>query len=75
MRGVTTAPAAVLLELDTIRRVALRLHGLVVAPLALGAGERDLLSDACLCHVFLSAFGEYFEEVAAGGLEPPTRGL
>ena len=38
------APAAVLLELDAVGRVPLRLRRLVVAPLALGAGERDLVS-------------------------------
>ena len=41
VRGVLPAPAAVLLELDAIGRVPLRLVRLVVAPLALGAGERD----------------------------------
>src|SRR5205085_6832848 len=38
---VSAAPAAVLLELDPVGRVPLRLVGLVVAPLALGARERD----------------------------------
>ena len=39
VQRVLAAPAAVLLELDAVRRVPLRLVRLVVAPLALGAGE------------------------------------
>src|SRR5262249_44494241 len=46
VRGVTAAPAAVLLELDPVRRVPLGLLRLVVPPLALGAGERDSDSDS-----------------------------
>src|SRR3981081_3358971 len=45
VRGVRAAPAAVLAELDAVRRVPLGLHRLVVPPLALGAGERDRNSD------------------------------
>ena len=52
MQRVRAAPAAVLLELDAVGRVPLRLLGLVVAPLALGAGERDCDSDSALGHVF-----------------------
>src|SRR5690349_4764952 len=47
---MAAAPAAVLAELDAVGGVALRLHGLVVAPLALGAGERDVNSDSAFCH-------------------------
>jgi hypothetical protein len=74
MKRVRLAPAAVLLELDAIGRVPLRFLGLVVAPLALGAGERDCNSDSGLGHGFFS-FVSGREKVAAGGLEPPTRGL
>ena len=45
------APTAVLPELDPVRRVPLGLHGLVVPPLALGAGEGDRNSDSGLGHV------------------------
>src|SRR5579862_2009059 len=51
VRGVLPAPAAVLPELDPVRRVPLRFVGLVVAPLALGTGERDRNSDSGLGHV------------------------
>src|SRR6266516_3043358 len=54
MRSVARAPAAVLLELDAVGRVSLRLHRLVVAALALGAGERDCDSDSG-CHSSLSS--------------------
>jgi hypothetical protein len=50
MNRVLTAPAAVLLELDTVGRVPLRLVRLVVPPLALGAGERDRDSNSG-CHL------------------------
>ena len=74
MRRMRAAPAAVLLELDAVGRVPLGLLRLVVAPLALGAGERDFtLTPALPCSSFL--FAGCFEEIAAGGLEPPTRGL
>src|SRR5207253_10718355 len=52
MQRVAAAPAAVLLELDTVRRVPLGLLRLVVAPLALGARERDSDSDSGFCHGF-----------------------
>src|SRR5579885_3169182 len=51
VRRVPPAPAAVLPELDPVGRIPLRLVGLVVAPLALGAGERDRNSDSGLGHV------------------------
>ena len=38
---MAATPTAVLAHLDPVRRVALGLIGLVVTPLALGAGERD----------------------------------
>jgi hypothetical protein len=38
---VPAAPAAVLLELDAVGIVPLRLLGLIIPPLALGAGEGD----------------------------------
>ena len=77
VRGVLAAPPAVLLELDPIRGVPLRLLGLVVTPLALGACERDRDSDSgghCSFRFFV------WDEkrgvrVAAAGLEPATRGL
>src|SRR4051794_17635360 len=50
VRRVLPAPAAVLAELDPVRGVPLRLVGLVVAPLALGAGEGDRNSDSALGH-------------------------
>ena len=56
MQRVTPAPAAVLLELDAVGRVPLGLLGLVVAPLALGARERDPNSDSGLCHGFFFLF-------------------
>jgi hypothetical protein len=43
------APAAVLLELHAVGGVSLGLLGLIVTPLALGAGERDRDSDSG-CH-------------------------
>jgi hypothetical protein len=50
VRRMAAAPAAVLLELDPIRGVPLRFLGLVVATLALRAGERDRDSDSgCHC--------------------------
>src|SRR5688500_4196938 len=49
VQGVAPAPAAVLLHLEAVRRVPLRLLGLVVAPLALRACERDPNSYSC-CH-------------------------
>src|SRR5918912_2586949 len=56
VRGVLTAPAAVLLELDAVGGVPLRFLGLVVPPLALGAGERDCDSDSGLgCHLVSSS--------------------
>src|SRR5262249_21299008 len=55
---VLAAPAAVLAELDAVRIVPLRLHRLVVAPLAVGAGERDRNSDSCLCHEIPFASGQ-----------------
>src|SRR3972149_6560990 len=54
VRRVATAPAAVLLELDPVRGIPLGLLRLVVAPLALRAGERDRDSySGCHCS-FLS---------------------
>src|ERR1051325_2459394 len=50
VRRVPPAPAAVLRELDAVGGVPLRLVGLVVAPLALRARERDRNSDSGLCH-------------------------
>src|SRR5262245_4643163 len=41
VRGVAAAPAAVLGQLETVRRVPLGLLCLVIAPLALRASERD----------------------------------
>src|SRR5207245_1589746 len=46
VRGVPAAPAAVLLELDPVRRVPLGLLRLIVPPLAVRAGERDCDSDS-----------------------------
>src|SRR5918995_4034392 len=49
---VRRAPPTVLAELDPVGRVSLRLLRLVVAPLALGASERDRDSDSgCHCAV------------------------
>src|SRR5437867_6232803 len=53
---VRPAPAAVLAELDAVRRVPLGLRRLVVPPLALRAGEGDRNSDSGLGHV--SSLGE-----------------
>jgi hypothetical protein len=47
---VLAAPAAVLVELDAVRRVPLGLERLVIAPLALRAGERYRNSDSGLGH-------------------------
>jgi len=46
MRRVATAPAAVLPELDPVGRVPLGLLRLIVAPLALGASQRDRYSNS-----------------------------
>src|SRR5581483_7185684 len=73
VHGVAAAPAAVLLELDAVRRVPLRLLRLVVAPLALGAGERDCDSDSG-CHSCSFPRGGR-AQIAPGGLEPPTSAL
>src|SRR6476469_7757014 len=54
VRCVLATPAAVLAELDAVGVVPLRLGRLIVAPLALGACERDPDSYACLCHLFSS---------------------
>src|SRR5919197_5156217 len=51
MGCVRPAPAAVLAELDAVRRVPLGLVRLVVPPLALRAGEGDPNSDSGLGHV------------------------
>jgi hypothetical protein len=51
VRLMLPAPAAELRELHAVRRVPLRFVRLVVAPLALGAGEGDRNSDSCLGHV------------------------
>src|SRR5207248_8505211 len=72
---VTAAPAAVLLELDAVGRVSLRLLRLVIAPLALGAGERD--RDSYSRGHFSVSTSKVCErvEIAPGGLEPPTSAL
>src|SRR6266446_4627880 len=53
VRGVGAAPAAVLAELDAVRRVPLGLHRLIVPPLAHRAGEGDRNSNSGLGHVSL----------------------
>src|SRR2546423_6375959 len=68
---VPAAPAAVLLEFDAVRRVPLRLLGLVVAPLALGAGERNPNSDSG-CHLF-SSCSEYARSSGGGARSSRTR--
>ena len=50
VQGVLPAPAAVLLQLDAVTVVHLVLDRVVVAPLAVGAGERDLRAVICLGH-------------------------
>src|SRR5262245_3876454 len=80
VEGVRAAPAAVLLELHAVRGVALGFLGLVVAPLALGARERNRNSHSGLGHGSICSFDDVLAasrrvKVAAGGLEPPTRGL
>ena len=50
VRGVAAAPAAVLAQLDPVRRVPPRLVGLVVAALALLASERHRDSDISASH-------------------------
>ena len=70
MQRVLAAPAAVLRELDAVRRVPFGLLCLVVTPPALRAGKRDCDSDSG-CHV-----SPYLRRtIAAAGLEPATRGL
>src|SRR6188768_3504637 len=56
MHRVRAAPAAVLLELHPVGGVSLGLLRLVVAPLALGAGERDRDSYSG-CHCSLGSGG------------------
>src|SRR5581483_7001081 len=70
---VSTAPAAVLLELNAVRRVPLGLVGLIVAALAFGASERDCDSDSGCHFSFSIRVGAL--EIAPGGLEPPTSAL
>src|SRR5437763_10406119 len=50
VRRVLAAPAAVLAQLETVRRVPLGLVALVVAALALLAGESDRDPDVSSCH-------------------------
>ena len=59
VRRVAPAPAAVLAQLDPVRRVPARLVGLVVAPLALLAGERhsDAHISAAMSPRFIGAAG------------------
>ena len=59
VRGVAPAPVAVLAQLDAVGRVPPRLVGLVVAPLAFLAGERDGDSNVSAGHwlVVLPLFG------------------
>src|SRR5919204_1391051 len=57
VHGVSGAPAAVILDLEAVGRVALRLRRHVVASLALVAGERELVSDSCLGHGDSSSSG------------------
>ena len=47
MRRVLPAPAAVLAQLDAVRRVPLGLGRLIVPALAVGASEGDRVSDSC----------------------------
>src|SRR5919198_6511795 len=70
MHSVPTAPAAVLAQLDAVRRVPLGLRRLIVASLAVGAGEGDRVSDSG-SHLFVPLR----VSVAAEGLEPSTFGL
>src|SRR5919201_1372536 len=70
VHSVAAAPAAVLLELDPVGRVPLRLLGLVVAPLAFGAGERDPNSDSG-CHFSFSC-SEYARSSGGGGRTSDT---
>src|SRR3954447_11419967 len=72
VQRMATAPAAVLAELDAVRRIALRLLRLVVPAPALGTGERDCDSDSG-CHFCSRSEGR--APVAPGGLEPPTSAL
>jgi hypothetical protein len=55
MWGVAPTPPAVLAKLDAVRRVAPGLVGLVVASLALLAGEGDSDSNVSAGHSSLSA--------------------
>lgn len=50
MAGMLLAEAAVLAHFDTVRIVALILHGIVIALLTLCAGHRDLNTRASYCH-------------------------
>ena len=49
VRGVLLAEAAVLVHLKTVGIVLLVLHGIVIALLALGAGQRNL-NTLIRCH-------------------------
>ena len=72
MAGVATAPAAVLAQGDPVGVVALALVGLVVAMLAILAGEGDSDSDVSAGHVVSPAWSLY---VACAGRRktPPKR--
>src|SRR6266536_50372 len=54
MRSVVSAPTAVLAYLEPVGRVPLRLRAHIVAPLALVAGERDLVSYSSSHFLFTS---------------------
>src|SRR5919204_1205801 len=75
---VTSAPAAVLLQLNAVGRVSLRLLGLIVAPLAFGAGERDPDPYPCLrshISVFLSMPWQAYAPPAGASIvaeDPPS---
>ena len=64
MHGVLTAEAAVLVHFQSVRIVLLVLHGVVVALLALGAGQGN----------FDSHFGTS-HSLKAGFCEPPSSRL
>jgi hypothetical protein len=66
VRRVVTAPAAELAQLDTIRRVAPGLVGLVVAPLAFLASQRHRDADISASHFSSFAYGRPLQRKTPG---------
>jgi hypothetical protein len=71
MRGVAATPAAVLAQTDSVGAVALALVGLIVAMLALLAGEGDSYSNVSAGHIENPCVGWWKGWKATLGEEKP----